>query len=73
MKISKDENTLYLNCAVPTRSFNLLPIAIASGKIKHASITETKIKWRKGEIYRINLSTKMNKIKIGISPLKVSF
>ncbi len=58
MEIPKDENILYLNCWVPSRSFHLIPIAVASGKINHASIFGTKLKWRKGEIFSITLSMK---------------
>ena len=55
MEISRGDDTITFHCWVPSRSFNIIPLAVKSGKIKFASIHGTKLKWRKGEVLGIRL------------------
>jgi hypothetical protein len=57
MEIPRGEATLHLNCWVPSRSFNLIPTAVASGKVKYVSIFGEKLKWRKGSVFDLTLTT----------------
>lgn len=55
--IPRGEDTLIFHCLIPSRSFQYIPLAASSGKIKSISISGTKLKWRKGDIYGISLLT----------------
>ena len=57
MEIPRGHNTLHLYCWVPSRSFIFIPQAAASGKIKLASVFGEKLKWRRGRIFYISLTT----------------
>ena len=57
MEVPRGDNTLQMDCWIPTRLFNYISIAIASEKIKYASIFGTKLKWRRGDIFDITFST----------------
>ena len=57
MEIPRGHDTLHLYCWVPSRSFIFIPQAAASGKIKLASVFGEKLKWRRGRIFYISLTT----------------
>jgi hypothetical protein len=57
MQFLRDNETLHLMCWVPSRSFKNISVAVASGKIKHALVFGEKLKWRRGNIFYISLST----------------
>jgi hypothetical protein len=50
-------DTLKINCSVPSRSFNYIPAAVASGKIRLGRVFGTKLKWRRGKVLDLGLST----------------
>jgi hypothetical protein len=56
MEIPRGDDTLIMNCWIPSRSFRHVAISVASGKIKYASVFGTKLKWRRGKIFYIRLS-----------------
>ncbi len=57
MEIPNGTDRLLCYCSVPSRSLPYIAVAIQSGKIKYASIFGTKLKWRRGTISSLNLST----------------
>ena len=57
MEIPRSEDTLCIDCWVPSRAFLLIPAAVSSEKVKHVSILGEKLKWRKGKIFNITIST----------------
>jgi|GEM_PF-855554 len=57
MEIPRGDDRLIFNCSVPSQSLLFIAIAIQVGKIKYVSISGTKLKWRRGTISSINLST----------------
>ena len=57
MQIPRGDDTLIFDCSIPSRSFQYIPSAVSSGKIKYASIFGTKLKWRQGTVSSISLST----------------
>lgn len=57
MYVFKERDTLVFNCSVTTRLFYFASLAVHSGKIKFASLTGTKLKWLKGTLKSITLST----------------
>ena len=56
MEIPRGDDTLIFYCSIPSRSFQYIPLAVSSGKIKYVSIFGTKLKWRKGTVFDISLS-----------------
>ncbi len=57
MEIPRGDDRLIFNCSVPSRVLPYLTLAVQSGKIKYASISGTKLKWRQGTISCLGLST----------------
>ena len=57
MEISRGDDKLIFYCSVPSHSLTYLTLAAQSGKIRNASITGTKLKWRQGRISHLSLST----------------
>ena len=57
MEIPRGDDTLVFYCSIPSRSFKYISLSVSSGKIKYASIFATKLKWRKGIVSSISLST----------------
>lgn len=57
MEIPRGEDNLIFHCLVPSRSLPFIATAVQSGKIKHVSMLGTKLKWRRGTITSLNLST----------------
>lgn len=57
MEIPRGDDTLIFYCSIPSRSFEYISLSVSSGKIKYASIFGTKLKWRKGRVSSISLST----------------
>lgn len=57
MEIPREDDTLIFYCSIPSRSFRYISVAVHSGKVKYASIFGTKLKWRKGTISSVSLST----------------
>jgi hypothetical protein len=57
IEIPRGDDTVIFYCWVPSRSFQYIPLAVSSGKIKFALIFGTRLKWRKGDIFSISLST----------------
>ena len=57
MGIPRGDDTLNITCWIPSRSFQLIPTAVASGKIKFASIFGEKLKWRRGKVFDLTLTT----------------
>jgi len=47
---------------VPARQFRYIPMAVSSGKIKYVMINGTTLKWRRGKIFSISLSTQQQEI-----------
>lgn len=56
MEIPRGDDRMIFYCSVPSRSLPYLALSVQSGKIKHVSITGTKLKWRQGTISRLHLS-----------------
>lgn len=57
IKFEKDDDILEFNCWVSSPSFNNITVTVAHGKVKYVSIFGTKLKWKKGTIFNITLST----------------
>ena len=57
MEIPRGWDTLLVRCRVPARSFHSLPVTLAAEKIKYASLSGTVLKWRRGTVFSISLST----------------
>jgi len=57
MVILRDDETLFVDCRIPSRSFRYITMAMASKKIKFASVYGTRLKWRQGKVFYISLST----------------
>jgi hypothetical protein len=57
MVIPRGDNSLIFYCSVPSRSLPYIALAVQSGKIKYATISGTKLKWRQGTISTLILST----------------
>lgn len=57
MEIPRGDDTLILYCSIPSQSFQQVAPAVHSGKIRFASVFGTKLKWRKGTIQSVSLST----------------
>ena len=57
MEIPRGDDRVIFNCSVPSQSLLFIAIAIQAGKIKYVSTSGTKLKWRRGTISSINLST----------------
>ena len=55
MEIPRGHDTITFHCWVPSRSFNIIPFAVKSEKVKFASIHGTKLKRRKGDVLGIRL------------------
>ena len=56
MEIPRSDDTLIMNCWIPSRSFRHVAISVASGKINYVSVFGTKLKRRRGKIFYIRLS-----------------
>ncbi|MGD1151566.1 MAG: hypothetical protein ABR911_01630 [Syntrophales bacterium] len=56
MEIPRSDDTLIMNCWIPSRSFGHVAISVASGKINYVSVFGTKLKRRRGKIFYIRLS-----------------
>jgi hypothetical protein len=50
MTLLKGDDTLVFHCMVPSRSLAFIAVAAQSGKIRHVSISGSKLKWRQGTI-----------------------
>ena len=59
MEIPRGDDTLIFYCSVPSHFFLSINVAVQAEKIKHASISGTKLKWRKGTIESIYFSTNL--------------
>ena len=57
IEILRGNDVLEMNCEVPSRSFKSISIAVASKKVRFATIVGTELKWRKGKIFQVILST----------------
>ncbi len=57
MEILRDNETLNLICWIPSRLYKNILLALASKKIKYASVFGEKLRWRRGKIFHIRLST----------------
>ena len=57
MVIPRGDDSLIFYCSVPSRSLPYIALAVQSGKIKYATISGTKLKWRQGTISTLILST----------------
>lgn len=56
MEIPRGDDRLIFNCSVPSRVLPYITLAVQSRKIKYASISGTKLKWRQGTVSCICLS-----------------
>jgi len=56
MEIPRGDDTLIFYCSIPSRLFGYTALAANSEKIRFASISGTKLKWRKGTISSISFS-----------------
>jgi hypothetical protein len=57
MEIPRGHDTLHLYCWIPSRSFIYIPVAASSGRIRHVSVYGEKLKWRRGRIFYISVTT----------------
>lgn len=57
MEVARGEDTLHLNCSIPSRLFNYVFSAVCCGKIRYVHIFGTKLKWQKGKIFDATFST----------------
>lgn len=57
MTLLKGDDTLEFHCMVPSRSLAFIAVAAQSEKIKHATISGSKLKWRQGTISSFTFST----------------
>ena len=57
MEIPRGDDTLIFHCSIPSQSFHYVALAAHSRKIKFASISGTKRKWRQGTISNLRLSS----------------
>lgn len=57
MEIPRGDDRLIFYCSVPSRSLPYIAMAVQSGKIKYSLIFGTKLKWRKGTVSSLSLST----------------
>lgn len=57
MTLLKGDDTLEFHCMVPSRSLPFIAVAVQSGKIIHASISGSKLKWRQGSISSFTFAT----------------
>ena len=57
MEIPRGDDRIIFNCSIPSRSLPYIALAIQSGKIGYVSISGTKLKWRRGTISDLSLST----------------
>jgi hypothetical protein len=55
--LPRGSDILEFHCYLPSRSFAAVSVAVAAGKIKHASISGTKLWYRKGDISDLHLVT----------------
>lgn len=56
-KVPRGSDIIEFNCWIPSRQFQYILTAAAADKIKFASIFGTKMKWRKGKIFNLDMST----------------
>jgi len=56
MEIPRGDDKLTFYCSVPSRSLPFIALAAQSGKIKYASMSGTKLKWRRGTVSSLSLS-----------------
>lgn len=56
MEMPRGDEKIIFNCSIPSWSLPYIAVAVQSGKIKYASISGTKLKWRRGTISMISLS-----------------
>ncbi len=52
-----EESTLNCACSLPTSSLIFVSQALTAGKVKQISIYGTKLKWKRGSIFNISIST----------------
>lgn len=57
MEVPRGDDRLIFYCSVPSRSLPYIALAVQSGKIKYSLIFGTMLKWRKGTISSLSLST----------------
>lgn len=57
MEVPRGDERLIFYCSVPSRSLPYIAQVINSRKIEYASIYGTKLKWRRGTITSLSLST----------------
>jgi hypothetical protein len=57
MELPRGDDTLAFFISVPSRSLPCIMLAIQSGKVGYASISGTKLKWRRGTVLRVSLTT----------------
>jgi len=57
IEIPRGDDTIRFYCMVPSRSFQSIPIAANSGKIKYVTISGTKLRYRRGDVSGITLRT----------------
>lgn len=58
MEIPRQDKTLRINVWLPNRIFQNILLSLNQNKIRYASVFGEKLKWRKGRVYSISLSTK---------------
>jgi len=56
IEIPRGDDRLTFFCSVPSRSLLYIAMAVLSGKIRYASISGTRLKWRRGTISSLRLS-----------------
>ena len=57
MEIPRGKETLQVYCSIPPRLSNNVHVAVAYGKIKYVNIFGTKLKWQRGDVMTVSLST----------------
>ena len=54
-EIPRGENTLILYCSIPARQLGFVGLAAQAGKIGHASVFGTKLRYRRGKVFSVLL------------------
>jgi hypothetical protein len=59
MQVLRDNETLALQCNVPSRSIPFIAVSAGHGKIKHVSVYGDKLRWGRGNIAYISMRTRV--------------
>jgi hypothetical protein len=60
MTVTTDDNTLEFFSKVPSRSLQLMVLAVSAGKVSYASIWGTRLRYRQGYVHRVELTQNLD-------------